>query len=119
MQVLVTWGAGFLSSHLCDRLLADGHDVLCVGNEFTEIKRKIAHLHGNPGELTMHELAEQILTRPGGTSKLRFLPLPADDPRQRQPDIQLARNELVSLPTIRLEDGLRETIVYFRKTLEF
>ena len=46
-RVLVTGGAGFLGSHLCDRLLADGHDVLCVDNYFTGAKQNIAHLEGN------------------------------------------------------------------------
>ena len=46
-RVLVTGGAGFLGSHLCDRLLADGHEVLCVDNLFTGSKRNIAHLHGH------------------------------------------------------------------------
>lgn len=47
-RVLVTGGAGFLGSHLCDRLLADGHEVVCVDNLFTGAKRNIAHLHNNP-----------------------------------------------------------------------
>jgi len=47
-RVLVTGGAGFLGSHLCDRLLADGHEVLCADNLFTGSKRNIAHLHGHP-----------------------------------------------------------------------
>lgn len=47
-RILVTGGAGFLGSHLIDRLLADGHEVLCVDNLFTGAKRNIAHLHGNP-----------------------------------------------------------------------
>lgn len=47
-RVLVTGGAGFLGSHLCDRVLADGHEVLCIDNLFTGTKRNIEHLHGNP-----------------------------------------------------------------------
>jgi len=47
-RILVTGGAGFLGSHLCDRLLADGHDVLCLDNLFTGTKRNVAHLLGNP-----------------------------------------------------------------------
>lgn len=47
-RVLVTGGAGFLGSHLCDRLLADGHEVVCADNLFTGAKRNIAHLHGHP-----------------------------------------------------------------------
>lgn len=47
-NILVTGGAGFLGSHLCDRLVGAGHDVICVDNFFTGTKRNIAHLHGNP-----------------------------------------------------------------------
>ena len=73
---------------------------------------------GNPGEFTMLELAEKVLAQVGGPSKIVFLPLPQDDPKQRQPDIALARSELGWEPKVRLEDGLRETIAYFRGLLE-
>lgn len=57
IRVLVTGGAGFLGSHLCDRLLQDGHDVLCVDNFFTGSKRNIKHLFGNPNfELMRHDI---------------------------------------------------------------
>jgi UDP-glucuronate decarboxylase len=59
-KVLVTGGAGFLGSHLCERLLADGHDVLCVDNYFTGTKRNVAHLMGNP----MFELMRHDVTFP-------------------------------------------------------
>ena len=59
-KVLVTGGAGFLGSHLCERLLADGHDVLCVDNYFTGSKRNVAHLMGNP----MFELMRHDVTFP-------------------------------------------------------
>jgi UDP-glucuronate decarboxylase len=72
---------------------------------------------GNPGEFTMLELAETILRLVGGRSKLAFQPLPADDPKQRQPDIALARSELGWEPKVALDDGLKETIAYFRSTL--
>lgn len=62
MKVLVTGGAGFLGSHLCDRLLARGDDVLCLDNFFTGSKKNIAHLHGNPRfELIRHDVVEPIL----------------------------------------------------------
>jgi UDP-glucuronate decarboxylase len=70
---------------------------------------------GNPDEVTMRELAERILALTGSRSKMVFHPLPPDDPRQRQPDIALARSTLAWTPTTRLDDGLRETIDYFRK----
>ncbi len=59
-KVLVTGGAGFLGSHLCERLLDDGHDVLCVDNYFTGTKRNVAHLMGNP----MFELMRHDVTFP-------------------------------------------------------
>ena len=56
-RILVTGGAGFLGSHLCDRLLADGHDVICVDNLFTGTKHNIAHLLGNPNfEFIRHDV---------------------------------------------------------------
>lgn len=72
---------------------------------------------GNPVEFTMLELAENVLRLVGGHSKLSFKPLPTDDPRQRQPNIGLAREKLGWVPKVQLEDGLKETIAYFRKLL--
>jgi len=72
---------------------------------------------GNPSEFTMLELAEKVLQLVGGKSKLTFHPLPADDPRQRQPDITLAKNQLDWEPKVCLEDGLKQTIAYFDKLL--
>ncbi|MDE0835241.1 MAG: SDR family oxidoreductase [Akkermansiaceae bacterium] len=72
---------------------------------------------GNPAEFTMLELAELILKKVGGKSKLTFHPLPGDDPKQRRPDITLAQKELGWQPKVSLEDGLDPTIDYFRKLL--
>ncbi|MBA8887450.1 UDP-glucuronate decarboxylase [Dokdonella fugitiva] len=72
---------------------------------------------GNPGEFTIRELAEKVVALVGGRSKLVFKPLPADDPRQRQPDIALAKGKLDWQPRVALEDGLGETIRYFRDLL--
>jgi UDP-glucuronate decarboxylase len=72
---------------------------------------------GNPGEFTMIELAEKVLTLAGSRSQLVFEPLPSDDPKQRQPDIALAKNAIGWEPQVALEDGLKETIAYFRKLL--
>lgn len=72
---------------------------------------------GNPGEFTMLELAENVLRITSSKSKLAFHPLPTDDPKQRQPDISLAKEKLAWEPKVSLEDGLKETVAYFRKTL--
>lgn len=72
---------------------------------------------GNPGEYTMLELAEMTLRLTGSSSKLVYKPLPQDDPRQRQPDITLASGTLGWTPKVGLEDGLKETVDYFRKVL--
>lgn len=72
---------------------------------------------GNPGEFTMLDLAELILQKIGGKSKLTFHPLPGDDPKQRQPDITLAKTHLSWEPKVTLEQGLDPTIAYFRKLL--
>jgi len=62
MRVLVTGGAGFLGSHLCDRLIEQGHDVLCLDNYFTGSKKNVEHLAGNPRfELIRHDVTEPIL----------------------------------------------------------
>ena len=72
---------------------------------------------GNPGEFTMLELAEMVLKLVGSRSKLVFKPLPEDDPRQRKPDISLAKTKLAWEPKVALADGLKETIVYFKGVL--
>lgn len=72
---------------------------------------------GNPGEFTMLELAETILDLTGSKSRLSFEPLPEDDPRQRRPDISLARNALGWEPKVTLREGLEKTIAYFETML--
>src|SRR5437763_843349 len=72
---------------------------------------------GNPRELTMLALVEQVLRATGSNSKIGFRPLPADDPKQRQPDIALAQSMLGWTPTVELKEGLAETVRYFRSRL--
>jgi UDP-glucuronate decarboxylase len=72
---------------------------------------------GNPTEFTMLELAELVIKLTSSRSKLKFNPLPEDDPKQRQPNISLARSKLNWEPQVSIEDGLKETIRYFRKIL--
>ena len=72
---------------------------------------------GNPSEFTIRELAELVLRLTESKSELVFLPLPADDPVRRQPDIAKARAALEWEPTVSLHDGLKETIAYFKKVI--
>ncbi len=72
---------------------------------------------GNPGEFTMLELAEWVLKKVGGKSKIMYLPLPRDDPKQRQPDIALAEAELGWKPLVSLDQGLDSTIRFFSDLL--
>ena len=72
---------------------------------------------GNPGEFTMLELADKVLSQTKSTSKLVFMPLPGDDPRVRRPDITLAGKLLGWRPEIPLDEGLRRTIEYFKGIL--
>jgi UDP-glucuronate decarboxylase len=73
---------------------------------------------GNPTEFTMLQLAQSVIRLTGSNSQLVYQPLPSDDPRQRQPDIALARDKLKWQPTIALDDGLKSTIDYFRTLLD-
>lgn len=69
---------------------------------------------GNPNEFTVLELAEKIIYLSGSKSKIVFKELPSDDPKQRQPDISLAKENLDWMPVVELENGLRNTIEFFR-----
>ncbi len=73
---------------------------------------------GNPGEFTIKELAEKVISMTGSKSKLKFYPLPSDDPLQRKPDISLAKEKLNWEPTINLETGLKKTINFFDNLLK-
>lgn len=73
---------------------------------------------GNPVEFTMRSLADLIIGMTSSKSKIIYMPLPQDDPKQRQPDITLAMKELGWSPEVDLETGLRKTIEYFRKILK-
>jgi UDP-glucuronate decarboxylase len=72
---------------------------------------------GNPVEVSVNDLAKMIIRMTGSKSKITYLPLPEDDPRQRQPDIGLAKKELGWEPTISLEKGLERTIEYFNSKI--
>ena len=72
---------------------------------------------GNPNEFSVRELAELIIAMTGSRSPLVFKPLPPDDPKQRQPDISLAREKLGWMPKVELRDGLKRTIDYFKSII--
>jgi dTDP-glucose 4,6-dehydratase len=91
--------------------LVDGLYRLTLSNEVYPVNL------GNPLELTMLEFAERIKRLTGSTSPIEFRPLPQDDPRRRRPDISKAGHVLGWRPTVSLEDGLRETVAYFKLLL--
>lgn len=72
---------------------------------------------GNPNEFTIKQLAELVVQKTGSTSTIDYLPLPSDDPKQRQPDITQAKAVLKWAPTVELDQGLDETIAYFRSVV--
>jgi dTDP-glucose 4,6-dehydratase len=84
--------------------------VRLAGSEVTEPVNL-----GNPRELTMLELAEAVARAQGGGGRIVFKPLPRDDPKQRRPDITRAKQLLGWEPRVSLEEGLQETLAYFRK----
>ncbi|MEA2935356.1 MAG: UDP-glucuronate decarboxylase [Variibacter sp.] len=72
---------------------------------------------GNPREISVHELAERVIAMVGSKSQIAYQPLPGDDPKQRQPDIALAKKLLDWEPTVPLEQGLAQTVAYFKAQL--
>jgi UDP-glucuronate decarboxylase len=72
---------------------------------------------GNPNEFTISQLAESVIALTGSSSKIVYRPLPEDDPKQRCPDIGLARKLLAWEPRVQLQDGLMKTIEYFDELL--
>jgi UDP-glucuronate decarboxylase len=73
---------------------------------------------GNPGEFTMNQLAEEVGKTIGTAIKIKYLPLPQDDPKQRQPNIEKAKNLLDWKPTVSLAEGLKKTVAYFAERLK-
>jgi UDP-glucuronate decarboxylase len=111
---ITLYGDGSQTRSFCyvDDLISGMMLTMNTGDDFTGPVNL-----GNPGEFTMLELAEKVLALTGSSSKIVFCPLPPDDPRQRQPDISLAKSALGWEPKVSLEDGLKETIAYFRSIL--
>ena len=73
---------------------------------------------GNPGEFSMLELARKIIAHTGSRSEITLLPLPSDDPKQRKPDVALAKSRLDWEPQVSLDEGLKPTVEYFRRYLD-
>jgi UDP-glucuronate decarboxylase len=69
---------------------------------------------GNPGEFTIRQLADEVIKMCGSKSEIEYLPLPEDDPKQRQPNITRAQTLLGWNPTIALNEGLLKTVAYFK-----
>jgi UDP-glucuronate decarboxylase len=108
---ITIYGNGSQTRSFCyvDDLLEGMVRLMNTGDEF------IGPVNvGNPGEFTILELAEKVLKLTGSSSKLVFMPLPEDDPMQRQPDITLAKQILGWQPKVNLDEGLEKTIAYFR-----
>lgn len=103
-------GSQTRSFQYVDDLVEGAIRLMATGDDFTGPVNI-----GNPGEFTIRELAEKVIALTNSRSKIIYLPLPADDPMQRQPDISLARSVLNWEPRIPLEEGLNRTIGYFSK----
>ncbi len=111
---ITIYGEGSQTRSFCyvDDLLEGMVRLMNTGDEFTGPVNV-----GNPGEFTILELAEKVIHLTGSRSKLVFMPLPEDDPMQRQPDITLAKNVLGWEPKISLDEGLVKTIAYFKSVI--
>jgi UDP-glucuronate decarboxylase len=113
-EPITIYGDGNQSRSFCyvDELIDGFVRLMDSGDDFTGPVNL-----GNPNDFTIKELAEQVMKMTGSKSKLVFKPLPEDDPKQRQPDITLAKQELGWQPSIQLKEGLKKTIEYFDRVL--
>ena len=109
-QPLTVYGEGAQTRSFCyvDDLINGFIASMATPDEFTGPVNL-----GNPGEFTILELAKLVIEYTGSKSKIDYRPLPSDDPRQRKPDITLAKKMLNWEPTVKLADGLKKTIEYF------
>jgi UDP-glucuronate decarboxylase len=109
-EPLTVYGEGRQTRSFCyvDDLVDGLMRLMGTGDEFTGPVNL-----GNPAEFTIRELAEKVIALSGARSRIETRPLPSDDPKQRQPDIALAKAKLGWQPKTALDDGLRRTIDYF------
>ena len=115
-QELTVYGAGTQTRSFCYVSdLVDGI-IRLMNAEAADIHMPVNI--GNPGEFTMNELAEQVGKCVGREIKIRYLPLPQDDPKQRQPNIDRAKALLGWQPKVPLAEGLKKTVDYFRELIE-
>jgi UDP-glucuronate decarboxylase len=113
-EPITIYGDGQQTRSFCyaDDLIEAMMRTMATGDDFTGPVNI-----GNPGEFTILELAQQVIEITGSKSELKFMPLPSDDPKQRQPDIGLAKTALGWEPKVALKDGLAKTIAYFEQAL--
>jgi dTDP-glucose 4,6-dehydratase len=111
-QAITVFGKGTQTRSFC-YITDTAHGIVKL--LFSDMKSPVNI--GNPNEMTLIELAEKIIQLTGSKSEIIFKPLPQDDPRQRCPDISLAKDRLGWAPHVKLEEGLRLTIDYFKKCL--
>jgi len=109
-EEITIYGDGSQTRSFCyvDDLLRGLMALMATGDDFTGPVNI-----GNPNEFTIKQLAELVIELTGSSSRLAYKPLPSDDPKQRQPDITLARQALDWAPSIELRQGLEKTIAYF------
>ena len=114
-EPITIYGDGLQTRSFCyvDDLIEGMHKLMGSAEDFVGPVNI-----GNPNEFSMIELAEMVLRLVGSSSTIEYKSLPKDDPRQRKPDISLVKTELNWQPIVSLEDGLKETIAYFRKRLQ-
>jgi UDP-glucuronate decarboxylase len=113
-EPITIFGDGSQTRSFCyvDDLIEGFIRLMATDNDFTGPVNL-----GSPGEFKIKQLAEMVLALTGSRSKIIYCPLRADDPRQRQPDISLAKSKLDWRPFVQLEQGLNQTIAYFDKLL--
>ena len=102
--ILITGAAGFLGSHLCDRFIGEGFNVIGMDNYIT----------GDPDEINILDFANEIMSLANLDLSIQYKPLPEEDPLKRQPDISLAKKVLNWQPRIKRDKGMLKTFEYFK-----